>query len=198
MSARTRREQTLDAAVTVLAEQGVRALTHRRVDMTAGVPAGTASNYFTNRHKLAVATIQHIADWITDTRALGTDDEALDAEEAVIALFCRQVEHGLTEWKTPVLAWNRLSFELPDEPGIKDIIAEIRNGGIKVYSALLQRCGSPDPERHAWLLMSFVKGIHLRHYLIPEPDFDAEALIRPLLATLLREDTEGSAPSDHG
>lgn len=183
----TRREQTLNAAVTVLAKQGLRALTHRRVDATAGVPLGTTSNYFPTWHKLAVATIEHIAEWVTNVGAHGADDEALDPKDALVTVFCRQINRGLTDWKTPILAWNRMVFELPEEPGIKDVIIEVRNGGIKVYSALLQRCGSPDPERHAWLVMSYVKGIHLRQYVLPDPDLDAEALIRPLLDTLLQE-----------
>jgi len=39
----------LDAAIEVLADDGARGLTFRAVDKKAGVPLGTASNYFANR-----------------------------------------------------------------------------------------------------------------------------------------------------
>jgi DNA-binding transcriptional regulator YbjK len=48
----TRREQLLDAAITVLGERGIHALTHRAVDAQAGLPAGSASNHFRTRDAL--------------------------------------------------------------------------------------------------------------------------------------------------
>ncbi|WP_028649694.1 TetR/AcrR family transcriptional regulator [Nocardiopsis sp. CNT312] len=47
-----RRTALLDAAIDVLAEEGARGLTFRAVDARAGVPMGTASNYFANRDAL--------------------------------------------------------------------------------------------------------------------------------------------------
>ncbi|MGW4235192.1 TetR/AcrR family transcriptional regulator, partial [Streptomyces sp. NPDC004980] len=47
-----RRQALLDAAIEVLAGEGARGLTFRAVDKQAGVPVGTASNYFTSRDEL--------------------------------------------------------------------------------------------------------------------------------------------------
>jgi AcrR family transcriptional regulator len=47
-----RRELLADAGLRVLAHAGARGLTHRAVDQEAGVPAGTASNYFKSRDAL--------------------------------------------------------------------------------------------------------------------------------------------------
>ncbi|MFF8266960.1 TetR/AcrR family transcriptional regulator [Streptomyces sp. NPDC016562] len=49
-----RRAALLDAAIEVLAREGSRGLTLRAVDAEAGVPTGTASNYFANRAQLLV------------------------------------------------------------------------------------------------------------------------------------------------
>ncbi|MET9603656.1 TetR family transcriptional regulator [Streptomyces sp. NPDC006512] len=49
-----RRAALLDAAIEVLAREGSRGLTLRAVDAEAGVPTGTASNYFANRGQLLV------------------------------------------------------------------------------------------------------------------------------------------------
>lgn len=47
-----RRAALLDAAIEALAEEGARGLTFRAVDTRAGVPVGTASNYFAHREDL--------------------------------------------------------------------------------------------------------------------------------------------------
>ncbi|MFF4318939.1 TetR/AcrR family transcriptional regulator [Streptomyces sp. NPDC001568] len=49
-----RRAALLDAAIEVLAREGSRGLTLRAVDAEAGVPTGTASNYFAHRGQLLV------------------------------------------------------------------------------------------------------------------------------------------------
>ncbi|QVJ01414.1 TetR family transcriptional regulator [Nocardiopsis eucommiae] len=51
-----RRAALLDAAIDALAEEGARGLTYRAVDTRAGVPVGTASNYFTSREDLLAQT----------------------------------------------------------------------------------------------------------------------------------------------
>lgn len=51
-----RRAALLDAAIETLAEEGARGLTFRAVDTRAGVPTGTASNYFTDRGDLLAQT----------------------------------------------------------------------------------------------------------------------------------------------
>ncbi|MGG8407105.1 TetR/AcrR family transcriptional regulator [Streptomyces sp. 12297] len=53
-----RRAALLDAAIEVLAREGSRGLTLRAVDAEAGVPTGTASNYFANRAQM-LAQVLH-------------------------------------------------------------------------------------------------------------------------------------------
>jgi DNA-binding transcriptional regulator YbjK len=55
-----RRAALVDAAVEVLAREGARGLTFRAVDAEAGVPVGTASNYFTGRDDLLRQIDEHL------------------------------------------------------------------------------------------------------------------------------------------
>lgn len=55
-----RRAELADAAITLLAESGVHGVTHRGVDRRAGLPPGTASNYFRSREALLVAAAERI------------------------------------------------------------------------------------------------------------------------------------------
>jgi AcrR family transcriptional regulator len=55
-----RRAQLTDAAIGLLAEAGAHGVTHRSVERRAGLPAGTASNYFRSREALLVATAERV------------------------------------------------------------------------------------------------------------------------------------------
>ncbi len=56
----SRREAIADAAVGVIADQGIRGLTHRAVDEAAGLPAGSTSYYFRTRAALLEAVVAHL------------------------------------------------------------------------------------------------------------------------------------------
>jgi AcrR family transcriptional regulator len=52
-----RRTQLADAALAVVADKGLKGLTHRAVDAAAAVAEGTTSNYFRNRAALVDAVV---------------------------------------------------------------------------------------------------------------------------------------------
>ena len=57
------REQALAAAVELLGTEGLRSLTHGRVDERAGLPKGSTSNHFRTR----AALLEGVLDWMLDT-----------------------------------------------------------------------------------------------------------------------------------
>src|SRR5689334_22869117 len=57
-----RRARLADAGIALLVESGVHGVTHRAVDRRAGLPAGTASNYFRSRESLLVATARRVVE----------------------------------------------------------------------------------------------------------------------------------------
>src|SRR6188768_1321966 len=69
-----RRRELLEAAVQVVADEGLRGLTHRAVDRRAGLPEGTCSAYFRTRQALQVAVTQYVA------AAMAADVDVLAAE----------------------------------------------------------------------------------------------------------------------
>lgn len=84
------RERALAAAVRLVGEQGVRALTHARVDAEAGLPKGSTSNWFRTREALVGGVLVSIAEAeradidIAMAPAASVDD--------VIAALCRMIE----------------------------------------------------------------------------------------------------------
>ena len=59
---RDRRALLADAAIDLLAEEGMRALTHRAVDTRAALPLGTTSAYFRTRQALLTAIVKRLSD----------------------------------------------------------------------------------------------------------------------------------------
>ncbi|WP_062436347.1 TetR/AcrR family transcriptional regulator [Herbidospora daliensis] len=57
-----RRRALTDAAIHLLATSGVHGLTHRTAERAAGLPTGTASNYFRNREALLVAAAERVVE----------------------------------------------------------------------------------------------------------------------------------------
>ncbi|WLQ07949.1 TetR/AcrR family transcriptional regulator [Arthrobacter oryzae] len=55
-----RRMELMDAALKVVAEKGMKGLTHRAVDAAAQLPEGTTSNYYRNRANLVEAVLDRL------------------------------------------------------------------------------------------------------------------------------------------
>src|ERR1051325_886695 len=57
-----RMELLLGSALTVVAEQGLRGLTHRAVDREAGLPQGSCSAYLRTREAPVLAVTEYVAE----------------------------------------------------------------------------------------------------------------------------------------
>jgi len=69
-----RRAELLEAAVEVVAESGLRGLTHRAVDARAGLPEGSCSAYLRTRHAMITALGSYVASRLTaDVRGLSEE-----------------------------------------------------------------------------------------------------------------------------
>ncbi|WP_426227982.1 TetR/AcrR family transcriptional regulator [Pseudarthrobacter sp. DSP2-3-2b1] len=55
-----RRTQLIDNALSVVADKGMKGLTHRSVDAAAQLPEGTTSNYYRNRASLVDAVLDRL------------------------------------------------------------------------------------------------------------------------------------------
>ncbi|MCB0908546.1 MAG: TetR family transcriptional regulator, partial [Nocardioidaceae bacterium] len=62
MTQTPRRRQLLDAAQAVIADEGLKGLTHRAVDRRAGLPEGSCSAYLRTRQALQAALAAHVAE----------------------------------------------------------------------------------------------------------------------------------------
>ncbi|MER7207942.1 TetR family transcriptional regulator [Streptosporangium sp. NPDC000239] len=117
-----RRAALLDAAIDVLAREGARGLTFRAVDAQAGVPGGTASNYFANRDDLltqaGVRVYEHLE---PDAETVARSLEGTRDRERVKQLMHELVERVST-YRAGYLALLELRLEATRRPGLRDVL----------------------------------------------------------------------------
>ncbi|GAA2357934.1 TetR family transcriptional regulator [Saccharopolyspora halophila] len=110
------------AAIAVIGEEGVDALTHRKVAAMAGVPLGATTYYFASLDDLATVAIEEAArcsvrnlqEW---ARNLAADaDLAVALADLVIASINEQRESTIAEYQLYAAALNR--------PGLRRAAAE--------------------------------------------------------------------------
>lgn len=182
-------------ALTVVGEQGVRALTHRAVDAGAGLPAGSTSNLFRTRGALLDGVVDRFLlrerqawDELTDRRPPADRAELA----GVLSAFAREATGPN---RTLTLARYAILVEAGHRPALRPRLLE---GGAEV-TGWAQRwiagVGSTDPDRDAHLVLNYWTGLVLHELAIPDPHFDPLPRIEVLLAGLLPSATGTSLPT---
>ncbi|MFE9955331.1 TetR/AcrR family transcriptional regulator [Micromonospora sp. NPDC005299] len=168
MSGRAARLARLaDAAVELLAEGGMRGLTHRAVDARAGVPPGTTSAYLRTRQALIEAVVQRLAD--LDRADLAAHELPTEPPRAAPALgpdgldqlaagVAEVLDRWLTTGRTRTLARYACLLEAVHRPELRRILD---HGTVLRVQArdLLARAGAPDPRRQGDQFVAFVDGL---------------------------------------
>lgn len=181
-----RRDDLLDAAITVLGEGGVRALTHRAVDAAAGLPAGSTSNYFRTRDALLGAVIDR---FVARERAAWEEiaTQALPASPAELATTLAALARDQSgRHRTLALARYAILAEAAIHPPLR---APLLAGGDRVRTYFLnwlKVAGSVDPERDAPPIMNHFAGLVLHQLAAPDPAFDPTAEITAVVTAILR------------
>jgi len=137
------RERVLHAAVELLAEKGIRGLTHLQVDSHAALPKGSTSNIFRSRAALLLGVAQHMA--TREQPAVIAGFSAESADELIESLT--QLFHNLvTAGRTTTTARLVLFTEAIHDSEVRDaLLAGWSLLRVTVRPALV-RLGSPDPD----------------------------------------------------
>jgi AcrR family transcriptional regulator len=182
----TRREQLLDAAITVLGERGIHALSHRAVDTQAGLPAGSTSNHFRTRDALLDAVVERFA---AREKALW-EDVAMrmypTTPHQLADVLVAAAKTATGRERTLTLARYAILVEAAIHPSIR---AQLLATGARVNSwfmTWLRVAGSTDPERDAPIIMNHYTGVILHDIAIPDPAFDPTEQITTLVTTVIR------------
>ncbi len=190
-----RRTAIADAAIEILSEAGSRGLTHRAVDRSLGLPAGSTGNYFPTRASLLGAAAERLIS--IDLEIAGPAPEPQSrlsveaASELVSALMVRWLGAGARDRQ---IARLELLLEARRRQELGDIFSRARLRFQAAAEALLRAVGCPDPAAHAPAFTAFYDGL-----LIDQLLHDRTALDTAELARHIADHLRGlTAPSRSG
>jgi DNA-binding transcriptional regulator YbjK len=176
----TTRERALDAAVALVGTQGIRALTHARVDAHAGLPRGSTSNHFRTR----AALLAGVAAWIAEqeTRDLGAAlGRPFDDIDGFVAMFSEAIELMTGPYAVRTRARYALFLESTSDPDLFAPLHAQREGIAAWTRALLVQLGARHPDAALHAFMAFGDGIILHRLTV-----DPEAPVRESVAVAVR------------
>jgi hypothetical protein len=137
-----------DAAIEVIAAEGMRGLTHRAVDRFAGLPVGSTSYYARTRAALLSLTFARIVEL----------DQAPAPSGGLAESIAGYVSEALGAGRTRMLARYEFALEATRRPELR---AEYDSGGAlirRLATEALAAAGSADPPRHAALVVDWMEG----------------------------------------
>lgn len=142
-----RRDVITDAAIALVAEQGMRGLTHRAVDRRAGLPEGSTSAYFRTRKALIEGFVARLADQERLDVAPDPDD--------IAGSIARTLDSWLVE-RNRTLARYAAMLEATHHPELKSILVHSPR---EQATALAKMLGHEDPERSGAHFTAFLEGL---------------------------------------
>ncbi|MFE2107019.1 TetR/AcrR family transcriptional regulator [Kitasatospora sp. NPDC059463] len=154
--------QTLiaDTAVALIAERGLRGLTHRAVDEAAGLPTGSTSNLARTRAALLELAITRIAELESPGFAATVRTPTTGhARELLAQLAADAVHQALTTGRTLTVARFELALEATRRPELRAVYDRLGAGFLALATALLAECGSYAPEADARRLVRWADGV---------------------------------------
>lgn len=165
----SRRDLLCDCAISVLAAEGGRGLTHRAVDRAAGVPEGTTKNYFPTRDALLGAaaarmTALHAA---AVRRLRETTPEGITPAE-VARLYPALLRRAVAQDPTQLLAMAELYLEAVRRPGVRAALGRMAVSNARAGAGLHAAAGLPSTARDAGLLDACFLGVAVSSLALPE------------------------------
>lgn len=165
-----RRRLIAEAALTALAGEGGRGLTHRAVDRLAGLPEGSTSNYFPTREALLTGAMMRLVELDRPAvRALadlvpGGPYEPRQAAELVAEL----IRWLLSPERAPLeVARYELVLEARRRPEFEAAFNEARREFLLFTERLLPAAGCARPREHAPELLALLDGLMVNQLFQP-------------------------------
>ncbi len=174
------RLRALEAAVELLGAEGVRALSHARVDERAGLPPGTTSNWFRTRRALLAGVV----DWMAERERSDFDPASMPAvsgPDELIEGLCVMTAVQSGPFAARTRARYALFLELTSERELGEPLRRQRREFERWTEQIVIAAGIADPVPATRALMALCDGL-LLHRLTVDPDLD----LRPAIERAVR------------
>jgi DNA-binding transcriptional regulator YbjK len=179
-----RMELMLGAALHVIAEQGLRGLTHRAVDRAAGLPEGSCSAYLRTREALVLAVTEYVAEHVAGhVRELAEElaGRPLDDDRAV-----ETVTRAILRWvdeREVLVARLELTIQASRDRALAKTLGTLRKDLVDVVGSVLTARGKPHGAAAAETLVSSFDGVLIG--ALPRPASQRRAFVRRSIEALM-------------
>jgi len=187
----TRRRNALaDAAIEVLGTAGMHKLSHRAVDERAGLPAGTAANYFPRRNDLLAAAGERVAELhVAEMTAADRAATMPAGPDALAELIGASLHDAATRHRTRYLAAYELALESTRQPALAGALARLSADALGSTLAEHRSLGLDTTPEQVQALIALYNGTLLTLVIAPPGTVTPEAtraLARSLVTGVLR------------
>ncbi|NYG58314.1 DNA-binding transcriptional regulator YbjK [Nocardioides daedukensis] len=169
-----RRQQLLLAAMEVVAENGLRGLTHRAVDRKAGLPEGSCSGYLRTRSALQGALASFVAARLEDDVRRLADEIAHHGED--LAKAQAMTQSLFQQWLgAPALLVTKLELAMEGsrDQELASIFATSRRELVEVVEETMALAGREHSDERAEALVAALDGVLLGALQRPAEDQSA-------------------------
>ncbi|MFE7466090.1 TetR/AcrR family transcriptional regulator [Streptomyces sp. NPDC057499] len=153
----SRADVVADAALGLLAERGMRGLTHRAVDERAGLPQGSTSNYARTRQSLLEAAVRRLAE--REARALPPGGLPGGGPRELVAALAAALHRYLTHHRELLVCRYELALEATRRPELREFFDATGRQFREPLLAVMTAAGSAEPERHTLSLVAWCEGL---------------------------------------
>ncbi|MFE9310044.1 TetR/AcrR family transcriptional regulator [Streptomyces sp. NPDC088353] len=155
-----RADLVADTALALLAERGMRGLTHRAVDERAGLPQGSTSNLARTRQALLELAVRRLAEREARVLALHEmPDPRTGGLDSLVDGLALATHRALTRNRALTLARYELALEATRRPELRSYFDAAGARFRDQLGALVTAMGSTAPERHVLSLVAWADGL---------------------------------------
>ncbi|MFD6366283.1 TetR/AcrR family transcriptional regulator [Streptomyces roseolus] len=162
-----RRAALVDAAIEVLAREGARGLTFRAVDTEAGVPTGTASNYFANRDALLTQAGARVYERLQPDEATMEETRTAPRDKETYTRIMRELVGRVSSFRTGYLALLELRLEATRRPALRSILTAGVRADVDANTAFHESSGLPGDATSVKLLMLALNWLIVEQLTLP-------------------------------
>ncbi|KAA6217387.1 TetR/AcrR family transcriptional regulator [Streptomyces filamentosus] len=174
-----RRAALVDAAIEVLAAEGARGLTFRAVDAGAGVPTGTASNYFANRDDLLTQAGARVYERLRPDEATMEATRTAPHDKETYTRLMRELVGRVSGFRTGYLALLELRLEATRRPALRSVLTERVRADVDANVSFHEASGLPGDAMAVKLLVLTLNWLIVEQLTLPDvfSEEEREALV---------------------
>jgi DNA-binding transcriptional regulator YbjK len=189
-----RRDAIVRAALALIGERGLDAVTHRALADRAGVPLSATTYWFASKEAI-----------LQEALLLAAREEVERLERVVLELAGKELD--VSRWAGAVaaelaaeleedparqVAFTELVLEGTRRPWLREEVARWEDAFLRLAELGLRATGSPEPVTDARLVVATITGLMIGQLTNPQPDFE-EQIFRPALERLFTRLVEPAA-----